>query len=77
MIEVVGANRWCFLQVPHHLDPPQYDHAGFTPDLELVQFLLAHEAKAALAEHFLEMLFCTHPAVLGTQIEIFFSLGAE
>lgn len=44
----------------------------------LVQFLPAHEAKTALAEHFLEMLFCTYLVVLWTQIGmIFFFLGAE
>lgn len=45
-----------------------------------VQFFPAHEAKATLAEHFLEMLFCTHRVVLGTQIRIifyFFFLGAK
>lgn len=38
----------------------------------LVQFLPAREAKATLAEHFSEMLFCTHPVVQEAQIGMIF-----
>lgn len=43
----------------------------------LVQFLTAREAKATLAEHFLEMLFCTHPFALGSQIGAMFFPGCR